>query len=136
MTMSFKTTSKVYTAKVAETPIPTTLPPTTTSKTSKTPAKSDRRKDNIIIALSVMVAILLIAMATMAICFIRRMAKTTQAQDNGNRSNAQPKETHYMDLQGQIATTDSTYAGLQSQYEEIHDAARNYENTKHLSSIL
>ena len=37
MTMSFKSTSKVFTAKVSETPIPTTLPPTTTSKTSETP---------------------------------------------------------------------------------------------------
>ena len=41
-------------------------------------AKSDKMKDNIIIALSVVVAVLLIAMATMAICFIRRMEKTTQ----------------------------------------------------------
>ncbi|XP_065054129.1 uncharacterized protein LOC135682953 isoform X2 [Rhopilema esculentum] len=95
MTMSFKSTSKVFTAKVSETPIPLTLPPTISSKTSKTPA-----------------------------------------QDNGNKRNEEPKETHYMDLQGQIATTNSTYAGLQSPYEEIHDAARNYENTKHLSSVL
>ncbi|XP_065054139.1 uncharacterized protein LOC135682957 isoform X3 [Rhopilema esculentum] len=136
MTMSFKSISKVFTAKVAETPIPTTLPPTTTSKTSKTPVNSDEEKDNIIIALSVVVAVSFIAMATMVICLIRIKGKQTQAQDNGNKRNTQPNEAHYMDLQGQIATTDSTYAGLKSQYEEIHDAARNYENTKHLSSVL
>ncbi|XP_065054130.1 uncharacterized protein LOC135682954 isoform X1 [Rhopilema esculentum] len=170
MTMSFKSTSKVFTAKVAETPIPTTLLPTTSSKTSKTPVasssepttrtgtahkstakektsvqptackekqvNSDEEKDNIIIALSVVVAVSFIAMATMVICLIRIKGKQTQAQDNGNKRNIQPKETHYMDLQGQTARTDSTYAGLQSPYEEIHDAARNYENTKHLSSVL
>ncbi|XP_065054125.1 uncharacterized protein LOC135682952 isoform X2 [Rhopilema esculentum] len=170
MTMSFKSTSKFFTAKVAETPILTTLPPTTTSKTSKTPVpsssepttriatthkstgkektsvrpaackekqvNSDEEKDNIIIALSVVVAVSFIAMATMVICLIRIMAKLTLAQDNGNKRNIQPKETHYMDLQGQTARTDSAYAGLQSPYEEIHDAARNYENTKHLSSVL
>eukprot|EP00795_Rhopilema_esculentum_P014964 gene14964-6117_t len=65
MTMSFKTISKIYTAKVSEAPIPRTLPPTTTLKTSKTPVNSDEEKDNIIIALSVVVAVLLIAMATM-----------------------------------------------------------------------
>ncbi|XP_065054140.1 uncharacterized protein LOC135682958 [Rhopilema esculentum] len=119
MTMSFKSTSKVYTAKVSETPIPTTLPPTTTSKTSKTPVpsssepttrtdtthkstvkgktsvqptackekqvNSDEEKDNIIIALSVVVAVSFIAMATMVICLIRIKGKQTQAQDNGNK---------------------------------------------------
>eukprot|EP00795_Rhopilema_esculentum_P014969 gene14969-6122_t len=158
MTMSFKSASKVFTAKVSETRIPTTLvpssndPTTRTSTPHKSTAKektsvqpiaskekqvnSDEEKDNIIMALSVVVAVSFIAMATMVICLIRIKAKLKQAQDNGNKRNVQPKETHYMDLQGQNATTDPTYAGLQSPYEEIHDAARNYENTKHLSSVL
>ncbi|XP_065054135.1 uncharacterized protein LOC135682956 [Rhopilema esculentum] len=136
------------TSKTSKTPVPSSDEPTTrTSTTHKSTSKektsvqptackekqvNNDEDKNIIIALSVVVAVLLIALATMTICLVRRTAKSTQAQDNGSKRDAQPKETHYMDLQGQIATTDSTYAGLQSPYEEIHDAARNYENTKHL----
>ncbi|XP_065054123.1 uncharacterized protein LOC135682951 isoform X2 [Rhopilema esculentum] len=119
MTMSFKTISKIYTAKVSEAPIPRTLPPTTTLKTSKTPVpsssepttrtdtthkstvkektsvqptackekqvNSDEEKDNIIIALSVVVAVLLIAMATMVTCLIRKKGKQTQGMYSQKR---------------------------------------------------